>query len=241
MQAHVLRHGLTEYKQGIVDLGEANDLTPEGIAVVRATAGDLAQHVLRNRGKAVKIRSSRYGRTLYTAKIASEELSRSGVEIPEGIVEDSRLNEVENFEWDLFYPLVSGGKIFYDGGELEIDSAVTNPERLIIPLYFRQDRHLHLPERARRLLPPSVIARIESFEPYQSTLKRFRAVLADLNGPETHLLVGHEGYTGEFVKAFSGRSDTYLDRGKYFTLERLNGAWAPVSAQGGAIQVRQTV
>ncbi len=86
----VVRHGPCAYKQGVVTLDEANDLTDE--EPVKRT-GQLLRRLLGDQASSTTILSSPFGRCLQTARILSGELSSSSA-----IETDVRLNELEGIE-----------------------------------------------------------------------------------------------------------------------------------------------
>src|SRR3989344_6144085 len=110
MGIYVFRHGETEYKQGNdrLTLGKANDLTPEGERIVRASASHLANLIAsteRGYTTPVKIHTSPMGRCIHSSEIIGNDLTDEGLNVlPIELNED--LEEVRNFDWKLFQILL---------------------------------------------------------------------------------------------------------------------------------------
>jgi len=240
MRAYLLRHGETGYRQGnaSISLAEASDLTSNGEEDVFKSAANLGMVLSQGtQGRpAISIHSSPTGRTLHTARLARDTLQQKDIVTVGEIKVNQDLREVDNFDWSLFSPLVTGGDVSYDSEQFTVDPSLTNPRGLSIATFFRSDAHLSLPANARASLPQAYVTRLEIFEPYRSVVERLHGVLASLQSqPEHHLLAVHEGGTGDFVEALAGSKDAYLVRGRYITLEGSDHDWAAVSAQDGAI------
>src|SRR3989344_2674309 len=111
----IFRHGAANYSQGETTLEDAFDLNAEGIRNVRSRADEFSQYIGLS---PVIIHSSPMGRTLHTAKIIRERLQCAGF-VVRPITIDSDLTEVRGFEWNLFKPLVVGGRVDYAGNTFD--------------------------------------------------------------------------------------------------------------------------
>lgn len=237
MKAYIFRHGETEYHQGKVSLQEANDLTPEGVQTVIKSTNHLSQRLDKN--KPIQISSSPFGRSLYTAKIIQDALSKNGFTVND-IREDDNLSEVGNFEWELFYPLVEGGEIQYGNDKISIDKSLTNPQNLHFIEYFRSDAAYNLSQKAKASLPKNFLERIDSFEKNSSVFGRLDSKLEKLSDTDDviPIISTHEGLTGKFIeKLANGNKIASLKRGKYFGVKSEGGIWIPYADQKDAIEL----
>jgi len=239
MLAYITRHGQTEYRQGKVKLAEADDLTTEGRDNVIMSALDAASNMESLGIKNTEIKSSPYGRTLYAAKIWQKALRMRNIgardiEICPG------LSEIENLNYSGFLlKFIIGGDIQCSDGEFTIDPKESNPEKYPSYVYFRMDAWHKLSPDYRRKLPKEITEKIDATETFVQATKRFKGVLDSLDSKfSSHLLVCHEGYTGEFIEILAGGRNMapYLDRGKYFVLEKRDNLWVPFSIQNNGIK-----
>jgi len=238
MEAYIFRHGETSYQQGKVCLSEAHDLTPEGISTVNNSSSELAKKL--DPSLPVQIHSSPFGRCLHTAKVIKDNLERRGIKALD-IIGDDLIEEIRNFEWELFCPLVNGGEIEFEGDKFEVDKSLTNPQNLSSVRYLREDLAHKLAEEARKTLPPKYLRRIASFERYLSAVNRLNTKVNSLrnrNG-EIQILSTHEGLTGRFIEQLSGQKEAFLGRGKYFYVRTEGGIIVPETYQEGAIRVER--
>lgn len=231
---YVFRHGKTDYKQGNsrLAIGQGNDLTTEGESVVRASASHLAENLSNTeRGLTIpiKIQSSPMGRCLHTSDLIGSVLDDFGFNVlPIEINEN--LEEVRNFEYGLFLPLVNGGKTSYQGLDFVVDKALTNPGNLGSNMYFRTDAGHTLSSEARKSLPKEYFDRVMSFEKYAHITSRMGDVLnstASVNG-FTHVLSTHEALTGALMARATANLNACLARGRYLSI--MNGD--PYLSQG---------
>lgn len=114
---------------------------------------------------------------------------------------------------------------------------MTNPNGIGPTNFFRTDAAHNLSEEAKKYLPGSFLERVNSFEPYSSVVKRLYTELSKTK-PETnrtHVLVTHEGLTGELIEVLSNNSQAYLAKGKYFGVEFKKGVWVPVMCQADSL------
>ncbi len=232
LNIHLVRHGLTEYNQGIVSLVEANDLTEEGIALVKQAAEDFVKTL--SPGETVTIWSSPMGRTLHTAKIFAEILSDNGIIIrglsknpTDNILPYSVLGEVENFTWEHFVPLATGGEHEFEGEKFYINKANTNPKNLNAIEYFFRDKAHHISSDESIQWPASYQKLVHGFEKSSEVTERLIKTLrrvAKLQDKDQRLiLVTHDavlaylGYLATDNKAFG------VDRAAIVHLLRENG------------------
>jgi broad specificity phosphatase PhoE len=227
MGIYVFRHGDSEYRQGKVDISIADDLLPIGVKTVRESAKSLAQRLTGDGEDFVRLRSSPFGRCLYTAKVLKEALKEQGIDSDE-IETSLSLEEVRNLDWKSFYPLIVGGEVSYDGLKFSVDKDLTNPERLSPVRYFRTDAAHNLSEKARASLPLKYLDRLDITESYKEVAARFKNFALTLMENERDLvqnmdpievLVTHEGLTGDFIVPCVGNPEAYLARGKFFELK----------------------
>jgi broad specificity phosphatase PhoE len=240
MRVYITRHGETEYRQGIVSLGEADDLTNLGRDTVVMSAIDAANNMKINGITKTRIKSSPYGRTLFTAKLWECFLRICGIETP-NIEICPELTEIKNLDYPgLLSKLIAGGEISYSDGKFVVYPNESNPEKYPpYCYYFRRDCMHKLPEGFRKKLPREITDKIDATETFVDATKRFKDVLGSLDSQvDAHVLVCHEGYTGEFVEMAAEKMGfvPYLDRGKYFVLEKHDKLWVPIHVQEGAIQ-----
>ena len=141
METYIFRHEESGYTQGKVSLGRASDLLPGGTVRVGLKVQHLGNRL--TQGRAVRITSSPYGRTLHTARLISDVLREGGHNV-EGIIPDERLEEIRDFDRSLFLALVNGGNIDNDDSRFTINPSFTNPGKLSATNYFRSDAHHNL-------------------------------------------------------------------------------------------------
>lgn len=233
MVVYIFRHGETDYSQGKVSLSEANDLTLGGIATVCSSAMNLASRLNNQRGS-VLIESSPFGRCLHTSKLIANILKASEINVRK-VNPDEQLREVDNFDWNVFFPLVSGGKIIYEGEEAVIDKNLTNPHNLSHSSYFRKDLMHKLPGEVTRNLPERILKKIKSCEAYHSVVNRINSKLLSIPEGDTTILCTHDGPIGDLLMEVTGRDDAYLQRGMYFEVQRKGNILIPKIVQENSI------
>src|SRR3989344_3428990 len=239
MDVYIFRHAASNYRQGMVNLVEANDLTLDGIIDTTNSAADLAKRLEKlSKGALlpVQLSSSPFGRCLHSSKIIDETLTNAGF-LAHPIKISNNLGEVGNFEWYLFNALVKGGKIEYEGETFDVNPDLTNPQNLKITRYFRTDSAHKLAWNARQSLPKSCLDRVDTFERYHSVVKRLSSELETILSFDAQIQVicTHEGLTGEFIEQISKSQDAYLNMGMYFGARNEGGIWVPYDCQKGAI------
>ena len=221
METYVFRHGKCNYIQGKVPLERANDLSPEGIVRVTSNAQHLGDRLIR--GLPVKITSSPYGRTLHSARLISDVLREMEYDVKD-IVPNEGLEEIHDFDRALFLALVNGGDINDNGSRFTIDPSITNPNNLGATDYFRKDINHRLPSSVREYLLPNILDRVLRFESVESAQQRLEKVLSTVTSPN-HILVTHEGLTGNYSVQATNNPLAILEPGEYLVLNRTGGDW----------------
>jgi broad specificity phosphatase PhoE len=224
---NLFRHGQAKYQQLDVPYEEANDLTDEGIAIVAVNAKNLAELV---KNEQIRLVSSPMGRAKHTARIIANEISKYGKNPNCEIIDD--LIEVRNFEWRLFCPLMIGGNVEYEGEKFDVDKSLTNPTGLEYPGFYI---HFNgLTNEAKNKLPKPYVERVESFERYDSIVKRTRDVLSKLSseGPERTIVATHDALLMPLMGIFYNRTKYSMDPGNYLTLKRNESGLYIVEAAG---------
>jgi len=234
MKAYIFRHGESPYNQRQVSLAEADDLSPEGGRSIRDSASHLGE-ILSN-DLPVQIYSSPFGRCLHSSKIIRDTLVNNGFDVAD-IKEDYDIEEVRNFEWALFHPLVLGGEVQYEDQRFTVNSSLTNSHRLGLIDYFRSDSAHNLSEEARQSLPNEYLEIVASFERYPSVYSRLDTKLKSIESEDstTPVICTHEALTGRFIDRLTGNKNAYLKRGKYFGVRSNRGIWIPFASQENVI------
>lgn len=237
MKAFVFRHGGCKYAQRETSVAGADDLTLEGVRIVKASAIDLVNKIGLSDGK-TQIVSSPFGRTLHTAMVIKDSLVQEGITVGEITVERD-LGEIRGFEYATFLPLVIGGKIEYEGEKFNIDRNLTNPGKYGPIKYFRTDSVRNLPQKVRAGFPGKYLRMIDEMETYEFVANRFRGCLDRLSG-EDAIIVTHEALTGDFVERVvrsTTEKTSFLERGKYISFEKgVGGGWNFHYMPEGAVQ-----
>jgi len=162
----IYRHGEATYRQEIVSLTEAHDLTEKGRKTVRLNARKTASE---NSGISTKvpIYSSPLGRTLETAKIIRDELLQNGVktenEGDQPLFIRRCLQEQINFSYSVMNLLSSGGIWGGKSGSFKVDPKKTNPSMLSSADYILNDA-LNMSSSAWNELPSDLQRKILSME-----------------------------------------------------------------------------
>ena len=235
----VFRHGYSPYNQDVVELSDANDLTEKGIAAVTASARALRDR--RGAFERVVLLSSPRGRTLHSAKLIGGVIG-----VGKGIIIEPLLDEVANFNWDHFSPLVSGGKLDFGGRTYTINAKLTNPKKLALGEYYNCNAIADITPSARSKLPPSYVDYIDSIEIFESTSARLLKVLekvrwlAQLPGNYRLVLSTHDALTGYLSEIFTGGEERGLTPGGCIDLE-LTGEKLVVTRVGDIIHGRSDI
>ncbi len=240
----IFRHGLANYSQRETRLDEARDLTLEGIEKVRIRTAEFLQYIGLS---PVIIRSSPMGRTLHTSKLIRSCLQEGGVRVYP-IEIDSELTEVHGFEWNLFNPLVVGGRVDYAGRSFEIDPNKTNPSHLTHSVYFMKDACHDLDGEVLAGLPSAYIEAIARFERFGSVKARSGQFLRRVCGEETEATiigVTHDALICPIISAYSGGKVLSLNPGDYIHLlhqkEGLIAKRTPGLAEGAKVDILNNI
>ncbi|HUT96276.1 MAG TPA: histidine phosphatase family protein [Candidatus Paceibacterota bacterium] len=222
IKVNIFRHGKALYKQEETSLEEAEDLTEEGIEKVKLNAGKIAELI--DPEEEVAIWSSSKGRGLHTAKIIKEVLKEKGINLREnGIQVFNELTEVKNFSWQLFEPLISGGKVEFAGKKFSIDKEKTNPDDLNYEEYFINDAISKIPAKFKKELPEEYVKEIEGLEKFFDITKRIMEPLSRIKKLKDKsyrvIIVTHDALTGFIANIFSEGKKKSLDPGEFINLE----------------------
>lgn len=249
LKIDVVRHGPSTYRQPEwSDIGTANDLNALGryqddtksdeeirdgkeqaVAAVKASAEKIAASI--SPDEDVVIWSSPTGRTLETARIISETLTEKGIKLRKkgdesshGIEVFEHIGEVENFSWDLFSPLMSGGEVEFGGRKFFVDKALSNPRNLGYPEYFTTDAIKDIPDEVKAQWPEEYVAQIERFESFADVTERMANTLRRLKkvGDKNYriVLVTHDALMGALVKTFTFGEFAGVSPAQFLSLER---------------------
>lgn len=172
------RHGLARYTQGKLDsLRDADDLTFEGKKIVAKTAENLVS-VVDPKSKFLFI-SSPFGRCLNTVNIVRQIFYAHSIhDIYIEIAEE--LEEVKNFDWQLFEPLILGGEQCIFNEKFFIDKKVTNPQDLYYPDYFMYRSFNEINFSLLSECPEEYVKKIKKFESFLSVAGRLIVFLLNL-------------------------------------------------------------
>jgi broad specificity phosphatase PhoE len=219
MRGFVLRHALSEYKQGKVSLAEANDIVPGAEEPIINSTREIVRMYDPRR---LKIKSSPYGRCLASSKQVAKVLT--SLDKLTGEIEiEPNLEEVKGLNYPVLKAVAEGGSVLIDGKPYDIDAKDTNPASLPITLFFRRDL-IHTPEVQRKL--NKEVARVVSqFETAVQVRKRLYEVLAGLNTDT--ILVSHEGLGAIDYGRVNSDPNKFQDRGKFITFDKRRGQWKP--------------
>ena len=234
LNINVFRHGESEYSQNNVSIENANDLTEKGIEDVKNNAIKLSELIKPE--EEVEIWSSPTSRTLQTSKIISETLKEKGINIRKkgcdnnfGVKVFDQLSEVKNFSWKLFYPLVAGGYVEFEGEKFFIDKKFTNPLNININEYFSKNGLETIDLNYKKTLPDNYIKEIGGFERFSDAVKRFIIPLSRLkkikDKPYRIIIVTHDVFSGFIANLFSIEEDNKkytLNSGEFINIERNN-------------------
>jgi broad specificity phosphatase PhoE len=233
LKVDIFRHGESTYKQRQeVPIEEAKDLTPEGEEKVRENAEILAETI--GDDEEVEIWSSPTGRTLHTARIISETFEEKGIKLrKKGSAEEhgikiwEQLNEVHNFSWVLFEPLMNGGEVEFVGEKFNIDKNQSNPLGLGYPEYFTSGAIKEIPEEVKNQWPKEYVEQIEGFESFIEVTQRMMKPLERLKKLQDKnyrvIIVTHDALTGFIANVFTAGEESGLDPGSFINLERKDG------------------
>ncbi len=221
----IFRHGEARYRQEEVPIEEADDLTEEGIEKVKKNAELIAESIKPD--EEVAIWSSPTGRTLHTAKIIEEVLSKKNIPLREGGIRVFKeLGEVKKLSWDVFASLVFGGEIECGGKKFFIDKNKTNPKNLNPREYFINDEAHKIPQAVKDELPEEYLQTIQQLEKYGEATQRIIRALERLEKLKDKnyrvIITTHEALTCFLANIFS-QERTGLEPGEFISLEAKEG------------------
>lgn len=220
MQIGLFRHGKSAYVQREVKIEDAYDLLPEGAAAIIKSANEFSHFLSDTR--AVEIYSSPFGRTLYSAQLAMEVFRSKGIHVNSANAEKD-LEELRNFNWKLFEPLVNGGKLNYNGETLTFDAKKTNPKNLTPQQYIMEDAAQEIADRLRGKYPYSYLEELSVIEPFSSVrerMKRFLGKLAEDDSEKDAAIFTHEALVYDIMSKFTNKRSHALAPGGYIHLEK---------------------
>ncbi|ETB64158.1 TPA: histidine phosphatase family protein [Candidatus Nomurabacteria bacterium] len=234
LNINVFRHGESEYKQKDVSIENANDLTEKGIEDVKDSAVKLSELIKPE--EEVEIWSSPTSRTLQTSKIISETLKNKGIHIREkgcdnnfGVKVFDQLSEVKNFSWKLFYPLVNGGDVEFEGEKFLVDKKFTNPLDIHLNEYFSKNGIATIDIDYKKTLPSNYVKEIDGFEKFTDAVRRIIIPLSRLkkikDKPYRIIMVTHDVFSGFIANIFSAGEDSEkhtINPGEFINIERDN-------------------
>ena len=202
---YVFRHGISQYRQGKVNIIEANDLTKEGIEGVISNTSEIVLDDFRTRE--IIIYSSPYGRALHTAKIIACVFQTKGITAK--IYVRDELQEVKNFSWPLFESLLHGGRVNFQGTIFQIEKKQSNPKNLDYREYYTGNYFLRIDNEILALWPPEFASTIKNIEVSESATQRLSSFLACIrDNPltatgEEIIIVTHDALIGRLVELSS--------------------------------------
>ncbi len=218
MSKIISRHTKTEYKQGIVSLAEANDITAEGEQIIKDNSLIMIKYL---QPKSGVIAVSPFGRTLATAKVINQIFREKGYAFDIDI--NPELVDLK-FDYILGIKFVKGGVVESNG--FVIDSKDTNPENITFEEYFHTDYIHNLPSSVLKKLPSETAKIIKEFETCPSACSRLEKEVAIY--PSNTVFVTHECLTWNYLKRADRNPEEYLDRGQFFVLEEKDNYQTPI-------------
>lgn len=166
--------------------------------------------------------TSPIARTIHTAKIIQEELSKLDFTVCD-IHPEELLSEVGNFSWELFEPLMTGGSTQYNGKVIELNKNETNPKNLLCPDYFILDSIHHIPDSVKNTWPNDYRQRIESFEKFFDVTTRSLKLIQNVVSATVNrhiVFVGHEASAMYIADKFTRGKQKGLFAGTSISLEK---------------------
>ena len=226
-QIGAFRHGDCKYAQGKTTLEEAYDLSPQGIATVERRAESFAEHLSPTRE--VIMYSSPFGRALHTAKVAAKVFRNKKIPIRAMNIEPD-LEELKNFSWEFFSPLINGGELSYKGETMIIDRNLTNPQGLSYQKYLILDINHQVLELLKGKVSDSYLSYLSTIESLSSVDQRInnflRRAVNSNRGRRDIIAITHEAAISTIVDKFTRSESQALNRGNYVHLEaRDNGIY----------------
>ncbi len=246
LEINIVRHGPSGYEQPIWrDVDTADDITTkrsdqsegskieaekgklEAIEMVKRIVKAIAEKA--SADEEISIWASPTGRTLETAKVISQELSKYNLKVRGndrnlGIKIFDQIGEVENFSWHLFQPIVKGGDVSFDGLTFFVDKKLSNPRNLDMQNYFKEDELHKIPTSVKDQWPVEFVKKIESFETFSSINKRIIRVLSRLmkiNDKKYRvIIVTHDALISSMVSTFTSGQLHGINPAEFISLER---------------------
>lgn len=179
MYIYVFRHGEALYGQGEVLIGEADDLKEEGTGIIEKNAEKIAGRVRKEEKDGVIIYSSPFGRSLETARIISNILGANSIP---GVIESIfALREADNFSWELFSPLINGGRVKFNSWTFSVNKQETNPLNLEPARYFFSGGINKIPASETKLWPKEFYDKVSGLESIWAITKRMIRFLKEMD------------------------------------------------------------
>lgn len=181
---------MTENGNGAVIIGarhgpfgynEPPGLTPKEFGIARQAVKISVEKAIPalDINKPVMIISSPRDRTTLTAGFWKNDLADAEFNVGKVIL-DERLEEVGNFSWELFQPLINGGTVSMNGETFKIDKEETNPSSWPYPEYYMMSgqKSVSFSEQSRWSL--EYRKKIESIESFGKVKARMAEFMEDL-------------------------------------------------------------
>jgi len=223
MHIYVFRHGEALYEQGEVLIKEADDLKKERIGIIKENAKKIAGRVSQKEKDGVIIYSSPFGRSLETARIISNVLEANNViSITERFF---ALKEADNFSWELFSPLVNGGRVEFNNWTFFVNKQMTNPLNLEPARYFflRCINKILASETER--WPKEFYDRVLAFESILAITKRIMGFLRGINSraPSSWvpIISTHDSLIYFISYVFTDGNSIGINCGEFVKLEKI--------------------
>jgi hypothetical protein len=173
---------------------------------------------------------------LQTSKIISRTLEEKGINIRKkghnnsfGVKVFGQLTEVKNFSWKLFYPLVVGGYVEFEGKNFFIDKRFTNPLNININEYFSKNGLETIDLNYQKTLPNNYVKELKGFEKFTDAVKRLIIPLSRLkkikDKPYRIIIVTHDVFSGFIANLFSIEENNKrytINPGEFINVERNN-------------------
>jgi len=261
---YVIRHGETNYGQGIVDIQNANDLTPRGTIDVTQSGLAIAESIPAS--YSLRIISSPYGRALHTAKILVNTIiskrpeilsvapaySQGNVEvngeIGETQIDYSKLIESSGeviksggFKMEYVFPLITGGTLEFGDNTIKIDPKLTNPDGYDYNTYMVTDTMKIVAKKMQGIFPEAYLRFLESVETFESVSSRMLTVIQRVvrrsNPHEALIIVTHGSLMGFLSYVYSRQFLDEIKPGQIVALQVTDGKVAVTKA--GDLQAAQ--
>jgi hypothetical protein len=134
-----------------------------------------------------------------------------------------------NFIWKLFYPLVNGGYVEFEGERFLIDKKFTNPLDIHLNEYFSKNGIATIDIDYKKTLPNNYVKEIDGFEKFTDAVRRIIVPLSRLkkikDKPYRIIIVTHDVFSGFIANIFSAGEDSEkhtINPGEFINIERDN-------------------